>query len=414
MRVLVLVCVAAAVFPWTAAAQEIPISEYAARRESLREALDGGVFLLIGATEDPEGDFLERFSQEPNFYYLTGWTQAGAILAVGPEKDVLFLPARDPMRDLWTGRKLSADDDRATETTGFDAVQPSDAFPDWIEGNAESWPSVSTLLDQSGRVEIEKLLPGRTIEDASLILARLRSIKSPAEQALLRRSARITVEAHREAWKRLRPGLFEYQIAATMTGFVLEAGCDGTAYPPIVASGENSVILHYFDLSRRIGPGDVVLMDVGAECSGYAADVTRTLPADGEFTERQRELYEIVLGARDAVIAQVKPGMFLGKHGRDSLDDLAMGYFRRRGLAKYFTHSIGHHVGLEVHDPADPNQPLAPGMVITVEPGVYLPEEAIGIRIEEMVLVTEDGAVVLTSELPSEPAAIEQALARSN
>jgi Xaa-Pro aminopeptidase len=165
--------------------------------------------------------------------------------------------------------------------------------------------------------------------------------------------------------------------------------------------------------------GELALVDAGAECGGYAADITRTVPVNRKFSNRQRELYEIVLGAHKAVLAAVKPGMALDRNAANSLYRIAYDYIDTHGrdkhgepLGRYFTHAIGHHIGLEVHDPFDVGVALEPGMVITVEPGIYLPEEGIGIRIEDMVLVTDNGAEVLSRGLPLEAAAIERALQR--
>jgi Xaa-Pro aminopeptidase len=199
-----------------------------------------------------------------------------------------------------------------------------------------------------------------------------------------------------------------------MTGTYFEHGCDRSAYSPIVGSGPNSVVLHYMTNHRRIDSGEVVLMDVGAECSDYATDVTRTVPANGKFTARQREIYDIVLGAQKAAIAAVKPGAHMHGDGA-SLQQIAYEYINTHGkdshgapLGKYFTHGLSHFVGLDVHDPGDTNQPLKAGMVITIEPGIYLPEENIGVRIEDTILVTENGAKVLSAGLPREAAEIEK------
>jgi Xaa-Pro aminopeptidase len=243
--------------------------------------------------------------------------------------------------------------------------------------------------------------------------------KSPQEIALIERATNISIEAHRAAWKRAAPGLYEYQIAATMTGVFVENGCERPAYSPIVGSGPNSVFLHYTRNKRRMDSGEILLMDVAAECSAYASDITRTIPVDAKFSKRQREIYEIVLGAQRAAIAAIKPGMTIAKTGPDSLYKIAYDYINSHGkdlhgepLGKYFTHGLSHHVGLEVHDASDTNAPLEAGMVITVEPGVYIPEERLGVRIEDVVLVTESGAKVLSAALPKEPEEIERAIAR--
>jgi Xaa-Pro aminopeptidase len=246
------------------------------------------------------------------------------------------------------------------------------------------------------------------------MMARLRMKKSAAEIAALQRSTDAAVEAHLAAWKRIKPGLFEYQVAAAMSNVYHDAGCERHAYAPIVGSGPNGAVLHYSRNSRRMDGGELILMDVGPECSMYAADITRTVPVNGRFTKRQRELYEIVLGAQNAAIAAVKPGVTFGSRtNRTGLQKLVIDYFDKHGgLGKYFTHGLGHHVGLDVHDAFDPAAPLEAGMVITIEPGLYIPEEGIGIRIEDMVLVTENGARILSEKLPRQPAEIERRMAQ--
>ncbi|MCX6621487.1 MAG: M24 family metallopeptidase, partial [Acidobacteria bacterium] len=245
-----------------------------------------------------------------------------------------------------------------------------------------------------------------------------RMVKSAAELAAIQHSIDVSIQAHRAAWRKLAPGRFEYQLAAAMAGVQLDAGCARAAYSPIVGSGPNSTALHYSRNSRRMDSGELVVIDAAAECDGYAADITRTLPANGAFTARQREIYNIVLGAQQAAIAAVKPGMLLSaKEGPASLYRLAYDYIDSHGkdregrsLGRYFTHNIGHHVGLDVHDANVPGTALAENMVITIEPGIYIPEENLGVRIEDMVLVTSNGGKVLSSALPKEAEAVERAL----
>jgi Xaa-Pro aminopeptidase len=178
-------------------------------------------------------------------------------------------------------------------------------------------------------------------------------------------------------------------------------------------------VLHYNSNKRRIDSGELVLMDVGAECNWYASDITRTVPASGKFNARQRELYEIVLAAQQAAIAAAKPGMMLRGDSANSLERIAKEYINSHGkdlrgepLGKYFTHGLGHHVGLDVHDATDPELTLAPGQIVTIEPGLYIPEENLGIRIEDIIVITTDGARVLSAALPKAPADIERAMRR--
>jgi Xaa-Pro aminopeptidase len=226
------------------------------------------------------------------------------------------------------------------------------------------------------------------------------------------------MDAHLAAMRMMRPGLYEYQVAAKMVEIHATGGCESEAYAPIVGAGFNSTVLHYNDLRAQIRDGDVVLLDVGGQYSGYSADITRTLPANGRFTPRQKEIYEIVLGAQNAVLAALKPGMSLGRNSPNSLAQIAFNYMNSRGtdrqgrtLGRYFIHGLGHHIGLNVHDAGDPNRPLEAGMIITIEPGLYLPEENLGVRIEDIVLITATGYKVLTERLPRDAAAIEAIMA---
>ena len=197
------------------------------------------------------------------------------------------------------------------------------------------------------------------------------------------------------------------------------AGCETEAYSPIVGTGLNSTVLHYNKLDRRIEDGDIVLLDVGGQYSGYASDITRTIPANGKFTMRQREIYEIVLGAQNAALAALKPGMTLGgKDAGTSLQKIAMDYIDSHGkdleghsLGRYYIHGLSHHVGLDVHDASGPVRPLEPGMVITIEPGIYIPEENLGVRIEDDVLITATGYKQLTARLPRSVDEIEKIMA---
>lgn len=394
----------------------MPVEEYAARRQKLRAALgaEKAMAVLIGNTEEETGDLRNGFLQEPNFYYLTGWNEPGAMLLLTANTEILFLPTPTEKRNRYTGKKLSPDDPSAVKRTGFTVVMPAERFEVTLFQNLESAEKVYSLLQFARAPRLKRLLGPRKIENLAKLLFPLRQVKSPLELAAMRNSVDATVAAHLAAWQRSRAGLYEYQIGATMLGTYLERGCQRDAYPPIVGSGPNSVILHYFGRQRRMDAGEVLLLDVGAECDMYAADLTRTIPVGGKFSARQREIYDIVLGAQKAAIAAIKPGMTLSKTGENSLYKIAYDYINTHGqsltgepLGKYFTHGLGHHIGLEVHDPSNPEDPLKPGNVITIEPGIYIPEENIGIRIEDMVLVTETGGEVISRALPREAIEIE-------
>jgi Xaa-Pro aminopeptidase len=397
-------------------AAEAPREEYRARREAARKSLGDAVLVLFGRTAEQMDPLSNGPLQDPDFYYLTGWTQPGAILMLTPHEEMLFLPAHDRVHEVYTGPLWAATDQDVRGVTGFEKVLPAAQFEAQFSKALESYAQVSTGIGAAYAGRLKRLAPLRELKDAAEVLGPLRAIKSKAEIGLIEHSTNVSVEAHRQAWRRIAPGLFEYQVAATMTYAMLDRGCESNAYDPIVGSGPNGIALHYRENSRRMEAGELVLMDVGAQCGAYATDITRTVPVSGKFSPRQRELYDIVLGAQRAVLAAVKPGAtlpqltqiaheYLDSHGKDS---------KGGPLGKYLTHRVSHGVGLEVHDypQARSTDPLQAGMVIAIEPGLYLPEENIGIRIEDTVLVTENGPRVLSGALPKEAAEIEKAMAR--
>jgi len=405
--------------------------DFATRRANLRKSIPDGVLVLFGGKESD--DLHDAFFQQTDFYYLTGWEEPGAILILTPEPDknapsyeqrakapreILFLPQRIPSEEKWTGRKLGPDDSEAPSSTRFTTVMPAERFEAELRSLLELYPNLYGL----DLAMLAKLAPMRSVLDTRGPIARLRMEKSPAEIEAIQKATDASIDAHLAAWRTIKPGEYEYQIAAVMVETYMNEGCRRSAYAPIVASGPNSSTLHYSRNSRRMDAGDVTVMDVGAECDNYASDITRTVPVSGKFTPRQREIYEVVLGAQRAAIAAVKPGMTFGRTSPNSLYNVAYDYINTHGkdlhgqpLGQYFTHGLSHHVGLDVHDAVDTSDafgPLRAGMVITIEPGVYIPEENIGVRIEDTILVTETGAKVLSGALPTDPDEIERALAR--
>jgi Xaa-Pro aminopeptidase len=389
-------------------AQSIPAGEYKARRTELRKTLQG-VMILSGAN-DPV-DLHDSFYQETNFEYLTGWHEPGAVLLLTPQEEILFLPKRVASRETFNGRTTAPDDKDAARKAGVDKVLPKAALETQFLRVMDSSDIVYTLTGDAQAQALTRLSVLHEKSDAAAPITRFRLKKSANEIALIRKATDATVAAHRAAWKRTKPGMGEYQIAATMVETYQEMGCERSAYAPIVGSGPNSVILHYAANRRKLDAGDIVVMDVAGECSGYATDVTRTVPANGKFTARQREIYDIVLAAQKAAIAAIKPGVTI----RGDLRKIAFDYMNTHGkdlhgepLGKYFVHGLGHYVGLDVHDPGSPDIPLEAGMVITIEPGLYIPEENLGVRIEDTILVTATGAEVLSAALPKEVDDIER------
>lgn len=406
-------------------------ADFATRRANLRKSIPDGVLVLFGGKESD--DLHDAFFQQTDFYYLTGWEEPGAILILTPEPDkaapayeqrakapreILFLPQRIPSEEKWTGRKMGPDDSEAPSSTGFTTVMPAERFEAELRSLLELYPNLYGLDTPM----LAKLAAMRSVLDARNSIARLRMEKSPAEIEAIQKATDASIDAHLAAWRTIKPGAYEYQIAAVMVETYMNEGCRRSAYAPIVASGPNASILHYSRNSRRMDAGNVTVMDVGAECENYASDITRTVPVSGKFTPRQREIYEVVLGAQRAAIAAVKPGVTFGRTSPNSLYNIAYDYINTHGkdlhgqpLGQYFTHGLSHHVGLDVHDAVDTSDafgPLRAGMVITIEPGVYIPEENIGVRIEDTILVTETGAKVLSGALPTDPDEIERALAQ--
>ncbi len=397
-----------------ASAQGIPREEYQRRRAELQKTLDGVVVIFGGGESE---DLHYGFFQEANFLYLSGWREPGAALMITPKEEMFFLPPRSPRGEIYTGRKLAPEDADAVHRTGFARVLPRSALQATVTRVLETSPRLYTLPADVEAKKLKALALFHEEGDATALIGRQRAVKSPAELALITAATDASIAAHLAAWKAMKPGAHEYEIAAVMTGVYFSRGCDRSAYTPIVGSGLNSTILHYSANHRRIEGGDVVVMDVGAECADYATDITRTVPASGRFTDRQREIYEIVLGAQKAAIEAIKPGAVLRGPGK-TLHQIALDYINSHGtdqhgepLGKYFTHGLGHNVGLDVHDPGD-EQPLKAGMVITIEPGIYIPDEGIGVRIEDTLVVTETGSRNLSAALPREPGEIEKRIGK--
>jgi Xaa-Pro aminopeptidase len=422
-----------------------PNSVYAERRAKLAAQVDAPV-ILWGFTgrEEISQDYV--FAQEENFYYLTGHNEEGAGLVLLPAAqnehgtaagaswngphEILFLPAKNPGKEKWNGVRLSPSDPGIEARTGFASVKPFPEMRATVENLAKAYSTFYTILPydkELGGYPHEKAVvdwlqlaaPKATLKDVRTQIAAMRPIKSPGEIAFLKRAIDLSLDAQLEAMKMMRPGLYEYQVAAKMVEVHARGGSEREGYAPIVGAGPNSTALHYDKLSRKIEDGDIVVLDVGAQYSGYSADITRTIPANGKFTARQREIYEIVLGAQNAALAAIRPGVHFSCRGRkDGLMNIAYDYINSHGkdregrpLGQYFIHGLGHNIGLNVHDPGDYCSPLQPGMVVTVEPGIYIPEENLGVRIEDDVLITDSGYKLLSERLPRNPDEIERIMA---
>lgn len=420
-----------------------PNADYRARREKLAAKLDGGVALLFAPQEAEGPNDVYGYFPDSNFYYLTGWGEPGAALLVAPATaakddnpahsytEILFLPNRNYSQEKWTGPKLSPDTPNAAQATGFDQVEPLDnlrsvlvkLFP---ARGADIYTDIPIPGDVANSTQPLAWLTNANAfavrtdyKDIRPLLERLRMVKDAGEVELIRKATNASIAAQFAAIRDIKPGVTEREISSVLQYEWGKRGCERPAYAPIVGSGFYSTVLHYSDDSGTIKNGDVIVMDAAGEYSLYATDITRTLPANGKFTARQREIYEIVLGAQKAAIAAFQSGKSrIAKGQPDSIYDAAYNYINTHGkdshgdsLGKYFIHGLGHYVGLNVHDPGDYSAPLGPGVVFTIEPGIYIPEEKLGIRIEDMFYVDKDGKLIrLTESLPQSPDDIEKVM----
>jgi Xaa-Pro aminopeptidase len=419
-----------------------PNADYRVRREKLAAKLDGGVALVLAGVEAEGPNAIYGFRQSDNFYYLTGLTEPGAAVLIAaaaeakddkparPYTEVLFLPNRDLAEEKWTGPKLGADTSGVQQATGFAQVvalsKLDEELPRFLPRGGTLYTELPDASDGTSPTILDWLrrtnaIPGRvTVLDARPLLASLRTVKDAGEIALIRKATEASMAAHRAAMHAMKPGASEREISAVLQYEWGKRGCERPAYSPIVGTGFSSTVLHYSADSATIQTGDVVVIDAAGEYSMYASDITRTLPASGKFTARQREIYDIVLGAQEAAIAAFQSGKsMIGRdRGPNSLFKVAYDYINSHGkdlhgkpLGDYFIHGLSHWVGLNVHDEGDYTQPLGPGMVFTIEPGIYIPEEKLGVRIEDMFYVDADGKLVrLSAGLPRTAEEVEKAI----
>jgi len=433
--------------PASQALEKQPSSDYHARRVALGTALHGGVAILFAA-EEPVLDF-DPYRQDSDFYYLTGWNEPGAaLLIVGPAseperpgqaahareyKEILFLPTRNLRTETYTGAKMDAATPEVTKATGVDNVEPMTSLAADLNKLIADDRRVANNVFTQPEAKAANALLGFTAatlggaatptpHDVATLTMPLREVKDTGEIDLLKKASTASIAAQKEMMKSVKPGVTERTIAGKMTAVWYEQGCERPSYAPIVGTGVNSTTLHYSANSRTIEDGDVVVVDAACEYSMYASDITRTVPANGHFTARQREIYNVVLGAQKAAI----DGFVAGKskindfqhRDPDSLDVAAFNYINTHGkdlhgqpLGKYWLHGLGHMVGIDVHDPAQYPAVLKPGMVFTIEPGVYIAEEKIGVRIECDFLVLPDGKLLdLDAELPHSAEDVEAAM----
>jgi Xaa-Pro aminopeptidase len=391
-----------------------------------------------------------KYRPDSDFYYLTGFNEPEAALLLVPghkeHQAIVFVPPKDPHKETWEGRRLGVE--AAPATLGVDVAYSIDELqallPKYLTGvpslyfGMGTYPEfdklVSELLPHLGNRHVQ---PPQRIVHPGTILHEMRLHKDEAERALMRKAAAITVEGYRAAVAAIRPGATEYAIEAALEGTYRRLGADGPAYNSIVATGENATILHYTNNCDVLKDGELLLIDSGAEYGWYACDVTRTYPVNGRFTPAQKAVYELVLKAEKEGIERVRVGEHVKGYHEHAVRVLTAGMvelgllkgnvdelIQTEAFRKFYMHGTGHYLGLDTHDVGaykhgEHWRPFEVGMVVTVEPGLYIPTGTpdidpafwgIGIRIEDDVLVTETGNEVLTSAIPKEVADIEAAL----
>jgi Xaa-Pro aminopeptidase len=425
---------------------------YKARREKLMEQIGNEAIAIFYANPERNrnADLEYFYFQNSDFYYLTGFREPNSILALIPRgtsvrdpndstktmtvREILFVQQRSPAAEKWTGRRYGSEG--AMKLRGLEYATTNDKFKTmlrtffWGAGakslfvppfRSDLTGELAELLQplKSGMEQMSGYIEAR---DPIPLVRKMRVVKSPEEIAMLTKATEISAAAHRQAMMSVEPGMGEYELEALYEYVFHKMGAEYSGYPCIVASGENSVILHYDTNRRKIKDGDLVLADCAAEYHGYSSDVTRTYPANGKFSKAQREIYQIVLDAQKAAIAAIKPSVSWQEVSQKADEVLTEGLFKlgvikektMPAMKKFYYHGLGHPVGLNVHDVGQPI--MEAGMVYTVEPGIYIAEGIagidpayynIGVRIEDVILVTPDGNKHLSAAAPREIVEIE-------
>lgn len=387
MRKILFSCTTLIVFCLVGAALDRqPAADYHARREALAKKVNG---LIVVVAPLERMDAVYGFRQDDNFYYLSGVTVPGAALLISSAaeakgeaparaySEILFLPPRNLRLEKFTGPQLGADDPDATRITGFDHVEEMGKLPDEVTKLLTNGPPVVyTDLPDTGEPSPSSEALAFLHHSAAMVFFRnvretitaQRTVKDSGEIVLLKKAVDASAAAHLAAMKAVKPNVKEYEISALLDYEWERRGCERAAYSPIVGSGHNSTVLHYSENSNTMKAGDVVVIDAAGEYSMYSADITRTLPVNGHFTARQKEIYEIVRGAQEAAMAAFQSGksMLVGD-GENSLNKVARDYIKTHGkdlhgqpLDQYFIHGLGHYIGLSVHDPVDYKVPSNP------------------------------------------------------
>ncbi len=402
-------------------AQIASTDEYLSRREKVLSMLDTSSAIVLKAIN--AAPYANEYIQEHNFYYLTGINSATNMLLMSPKgikvggkkkNTVIFYSDNDVVKNLQLG--LNDTTIRASEFKSiFTKLLPTigklyysapdlSLYNDWISDKA-------FFMEREMKARMKNFYPNLKIEPAEFFVGKLRTIKSEQEIAYIRKASNITSDGLIAAMKLAKPGVWEYELQASIEYEYTRQGAMLRGFTSIIGSGLNSLILHYSDNTRQTLAGDLVVMDVGAKYKGYSTDITRTIPISGKFTDAQKEVYSMVLKVQKDAIDIIKPGLLT-----DDLEKFVKDAFKKLGYGKFLIHGISHHVGLDVHD-VKTEQILKPGMVITVEPGLYFkpddttaPEKyrGFGIRIEDTILITENGCEILSKNAPKEINDIEK------
>ena len=419
--------------------------DFSSRRKKLSElVLDDSVILLCSSnikSRNSDSDY--PFRQDSNFYYLSGFNEPESIIVIRPSakkrKYVIFCRDRDPLREQWDG--FRSGQDGAREVYGADEAYSisliNEIMPELLEGSKNIYYSMSSPcgLDKRINIWVDQIRlntragaePPQNLLSLDSIIHEMRLLKSDEEIEVMKQAAEITTEAHIRAMKAVKPGMFEYQLEAEYLYAFNKNGARAPAYNSIVGGGNNACILHYVENNSELKDGDMVLVDAGCEYKYYASDVTRTFPVNGSFTEEQKQIYSVVLEAHKQSMDQLKPGNKWNLAHEKSVEVIVEGLIelgiikgsKQEAIdtgeySKYYMHRIGHWLGMDVHDVGSYKQDgdwrdLEPGMVMTIEPGIYILDslegvedkwKGIGVRIEDDVLVTQEGFEVLTPDIP--------------
>ncbi len=395
--------------------------------------IKNGAIMLLAGFEDGK----HTFRQESSFYYYTGLTEPGLVLIIEfSGKSHLFIPSYLTPRSDWLVEQVVATQECA-QRLSMSAIEylgkPQHGYEPILLARADQYENLleycKELFAANGKIcmpyahhtrqilypvfvmHMEKLLPDfkNNLQDVSNAVAIQRSRKNKFEIETLYKAVELTMVAQEAAARVIKPGVKEGVIKAGIEYIFAESQAS-VAFPSIVATGKNSTVLHYHNGNNAIQSNDLVVVDIGAEFEYYCADITRTYPASGTFTKRQREVYEAVLATHEYIATKARPGVWLKNPEKpeQSLHHMAVAHLEKKGFDHYFKHGIGHYLGLDVHDVGDYTQPLEEGNVITIEPGIYIPEENIGIRIEDDYWIVSDGAECLSVELPRDADSIQE------